>query len=189
MSDKAALAAAAEQLAVCVQSLQQPAAPSGPAAGLDLPALHDNVLQVAAALVQASRSFHFVSQPPANAEEVASCVRDLEKAAMSYAFWAGALLGAASDAVRRLAAPPCTSVVKLVARIVDKVAAADSQSGHALAASDVGRLEKAVEQLGALALRGADAAVAALAQNLRLVEDAMSELQARAARPITRPKS
>ena len=174
------LAAAAERLAACVQSMQEPAAPSGPAAGLDLPALHDNVLKVGAALAQASRSFHFVSSPPAKAEDVASCVRDLEKAAMSYTFWAASFLGATSAAVRRLAAPPCTSVVKLVARIVDKVAAADSQSGHTLVASDVGRLEKAVEQLGALALRPADAAVATLAQNRRLVEDVMAELQASA---------
>jgi hypothetical protein len=168
------LSDAAARVKSAWQSLQHP--PKG-TTGLPVHTLHANLVKLAEALCQASRSFHFVAKPPAKEADVLTCAADLEKAANTYAMGAAEFLGSTSDAVRRLATAPCCQLLQCVVKVFAKAAATDAAGKHDLMASDIGQLEKSVLTLRDIALTGNAAASTALVRNLQLVKDAVGEFR------------
>ncbi|EOD22265.1 hypothetical protein EMIHUDRAFT_207449 [Emiliania huxleyi CCMP1516] len=136
----------------------------------DVGRAHGDARSAAASLAQQARALHLFDILDAPETQAVACIADLDRHAAVYATCAGLFLSLCGGVVHKLAASPCADVLRCAAQLLRKTAARQAQ------ASDVGRLEAAVDAVGRLAWQPGSAAVLLIERQEGLMRDALQEL-------------
>ena len=143
-----------------------------PPANTSVDEAHTSLVKAGEALAQQTRAFHLLmgtSPPP---EQLQACARDLVSAVEMYDSWVGTLLTVALPAVRKAVGGQLCLVLESLHNVVRKVI----QHGEATA-SDVGRVQAAVDALPALQTSARDTATKLLGEAKLLAADALREVR------------